>query len=108
MATHVSHPGGTYPKCLPGYPFRYLPIIPVRYTGSSAVAMLARSSKASNPPYPPCDPFVHTPVVCEWWPVRIVARLGQQSGLGTKALGNATPLSAIREAFGMPARVSHR
>jgi hypothetical protein len=39
--------------------------------------------------------------VCEYVPVRIEARLGQQSGFGTNALVNIVPLAINASTFGM-------
>ena len=52
---------------------------------------MVASRKMWKPPY--CPLFEYTPVVCEYWPVRMLARLGQQSGLTTKAFLKSTPWS---------------
>ena len=54
-----------------------------------AVAIVDLSWKAWNPPYGPLSEY--TFVLCEYSPVRIVVRLGQQSGLTRNASANRTP-----------------
>ncbi len=87
-ANHRSHPGGTYVFLPATYPFMYFPIIAVRYPESwRSTASVCLSSKASNPPWGPT--LDQTPVVCAWFPVKVLARLGQHTGSGTKAFVNA-------------------
>ncbi|MCI0636163.1 MAG: hypothetical protein L0206_19950 [Actinobacteria bacterium] len=52
------------------------------------MAIVESSSNAANPPK---RSFVYTPVEWEYRPVRIVERLGQQTGLTTYAFVNVTP-----------------
>ena len=85
---------------------RYLPKWAVSYPAAcSAVAIVVASRKMWKPPYFPW--FEYTPVVCEYWPVRMLARLGQQSGLTTKAFLKSTPWSTRSDwTFGISAIVS--
>jgi hypothetical protein len=51
----------------------------------------------------------HTPVLWEYWPLRMVAREGQQSALETKAFEKLMPLALSTErVFGMYLRSSFR
>ncbi len=42
-----------------------------------------------------------TPVVCTYWPVRKLLRLGEHSGMLTKKFLNNTPSFAMRSMFGV-------
>jgi hypothetical protein len=73
------------------------------------VAIVERSLKASNPPKEDRSLFVYTPVEWEYWPVSMVAREGQHSGLLTKPLENVTPRPASSlYTTGIDHRVSQR
>src|SRR5687768_1357929 len=87
-ANHSSHPEGTIEASR--YPLRYLPNSPVRYPAScNHVASVEESSNACMPPTGPR--FFQTPLVCEYVPVKKLARLGQHDGLGTNADLKRTP-----------------
>src|SRR5829696_4333049 len=58
---------------------------------------------------PPTFPLVHTPVLWAYWPRMMVARLGQQSALETKAFEKLMPSALSTErVFGMYLRSSFR
>ena len=71
------------------------------------MAIVVVSSKDLKPPYGrPCR---YTPVVCGYWPVRIDARLGQQSELVVNDSENVMPRSTSeRWTSGIAHSVSHR
>src|SRR5438093_13073225 len=69
--------------------------------------MVEPSRNTGNPPLGGAT--VYTPVVCEYWPVRMVVRLGQHSEFVTNPLSNVTPRAARRAStWGMADRVSQR
>src|SRR3954468_13021233 len=69
--------------------------------------MVDPSRKSLNPPVG--HSFDHTPVWCEYCPVRIDARLGQQRLFGTNALVKVTPWATNRRCtFGIQSSVSQR
>ena len=71
------------------------------------MAIVVVSSNDLKPPYG--GPCRYTPVVCGYWPVRIDARLGQQSELVVNDSENVTPRSTSeRWTSGIDQSVSHR
>jgi hypothetical protein len=62
----------------------------------------------SNAPNPPNSPLLlYTPVLWEYRPVRMLARLGQQMGFTTKALLKLTPcFTRSLRTFGIAHKVS--
>src|SRR5262245_3936036 len=74
------------------YPFRYFPTKPVRYPAAcSQVAIVELSSNTWAPPSG--GSLSCTPVRCEYCPVRMLVRLGQQSAVVTWPLLKVTPES---------------
>src|SRR5205823_12105330 len=105
-AAQYSKPGGMY--VVSSYPLRYLPNSAVWYPlARSHAAIVDWSWNEWKPPNGSW--FPHTPVWLEYCPVRIDARLGQQSESDTKPLVNVTPWAdRSRCTFGMAASVSNR
>src|SRR5205823_13559488 len=78
---------------------RYFPLIPVsKPLACNQVAMVDRSSWTNDWKRPYGGLFRYTSVPCEYFPVRIVVRLGQHSGFTTNALRNVTPFPASSDA----------
>jgi hypothetical protein len=79
-----------------------LPIRAVRYpaecshVASVSISCLRHAGRPSGPP------VVQTPLVWLYWPVRMLARLGQHHELVTNELSNVTPCcTSSRYTFGM-------
>src|ERR671914_159679 len=96
MACHSSHPGGTSVGSSRPYPFMNLPTCAVRYPArrSHVGSQLEVPRSRCQPPIG--GPLVSTPLLCEYWPVRKVAREGQQRGLLTNEFANVVPAPPIR------------
>src|SRR6266508_1248560 len=67
-------------------------------------------SSSRNEANPPCGGvFFRTPVVWEYWPLRMLARLGQHSGFTTKLLVKVIPWPTSSDCTsGIASSVSHR
>jgi hypothetical protein len=71
---------------------RCFPISPVRYPAPwSHVATVEESSNDAKPAWGPSSAEEYTFVECEYSPVRIEARLGQQEEFVTNAFEKFTP-----------------